>query len=280
MKNYKKIGVLFLVLITLTGCTNVIDPSTKKVMEQYVIRLGDSWIWGKEGWFASLFIWPLAQLVNFFAQYTGALLSIVIVTLLTRLVTLRGSIKSTVQQQKMQLMAPEQAKIEEKYRNRTDQQSKMAKATEIQKLYEKHGVNPMGAIGSMFIQLPIILAMYQAVTRSYAIITGSVLGQPLEITPREGIFAGNIVVIVIFALMIVAQASSMFIPQYLAKRKLKKYPNQKEVPNQAQSMMYVSLAMVVVFALNMNVGMSLYWLVSSVTQLAQTLYINHKYGSK
>ena len=179
MKNYKKLGVLFLVLITLTGCTNVIDPETKTVMEQYIIRLGDSWIWGKEGWFASLFVWPLAQLVNFFAQYTGALLSIVIVTLLTRLVTLRGSIKSTVQQQKMQLMAPEQAKIEEKYRNRTDQQSKMAKATEIQKLYEKHNVNPMGAIGSMFIQLPIILAMYQAVTRAYAIINGTVLGQPL-----------------------------------------------------------------------------------------------------
>ena len=79
--------------------------------------------------------------------------------------------------------------------------------------------------------------------------------------------------------MIVAQAASMFIPQYLAKRKLKKYPNQKAAPNQAQSMMYISLAMVVVFALNMNVGMSLYWLVSSVTQLVQTLYINHKYGN-
>lgn len=280
MRNYKKIAVLFLVLITLTGCTNVIDPNTNTVLEQYIIRLGDGWIWGQEGWFASLFIWPLAQLINFVAQYTGALLSIIIVTLLIRLVTLRGSIKATVQQQKMQLMAPEQAKIEEKYRNRTDQQSKMAKATETQKLYEKHGINPMGALGGTFIQLPIILAMYQAVTRAESIITGSAFGQPLKITPREGIASGNIVIIIIFILMIVAQAASMFIPQYLAKQKLKKYPNQKPAANPGQSMLYVSLAMIVVFALNMNVGMSLYWLISSVTQLGQTLFINHKYGNK
>lgn len=280
MKNYKKLFLLMLILVTLTGCTNVIDPTTKKVMEQYIIKLGDSWIWGKEGWFSALFVWPLAQLVNFFAQYTGAFLSIVIVTLIIRLLTIRGSIKATVQQQKMQLIGPEQAKIEEKYRGRTDQQSKMAKATELQKLYEKHEINPMGALGSTFIQLPIILAMYQAVTRAYSIITGSILGQPLEITPREGIATGNFVIIGIFVLMIIAQAASMFIPQYLAKKKIKKYPNQKAVPNSANTMLYTSLAMIVFFALNMNVGMSLYWMISSLTQLGQTLYINHKYGAK
>ena len=280
MKNYKKIGLILLILVTLTGCTNVIDRNTNQVMEQYIIRLGDAWIWGSENWFSAIFIWPLAQLVNFFSLYTGPLFGIIIVTLLIRLVTLRGSIKQTVQQQKMQMMAPEQAKIEEKYRNRTDQQSKIAKSTEIQKLYEKHGINPLGAMGGMFLQFPIIIAMYQAVTRAYAIITGTILGQPLELTPKVGISTGNIVVIVIFVLMIVAQGASMFVPQMLAKRQQKRYPNQKVPPSQGQSMMYVSLGMIVFFAFNMNIGMSLYWFVNSVTQLAQTLYINHKYSTK
>ncbi|WZU01790.1 YidC/Oxa1 family membrane protein insertase [Erysipelothrix sp. D19-032] len=182
----------------------------------------------KRARFGAIFVWPIAQLLNFFAQYVGALLSIVIVTLLIRLLTIRGSIKSTIQQQKMQLLGLEQAKIEEKYRNRTDQQSKMAKATEMQKLYQKHDIKPMSAIGGQLLQLPIMIAMYYAVTRADLIISGTVFGETLEKTPMQGFQEMNVVYITIFALMVIFQALSMFLPQYLAKQKLKKYPNQKQ----------------------------------------------------
>lgn len=280
MKKHKKILFLGIMLIVLTGCTNYIDPQTKQVMPEYIISWGDAWIWGTEGWFASLIVWPLAQLLNLFAQYTGAFLSIVIVTILIRLLTLRSSIKSSIQQQKMQLIAPEQARIEEKYRGRDDQQSKMAKATEIQKLFQKHDINPMGAIGGQFLQLPIIFGMYQAVTRADMITNGSILGQTFEITPMQGMQQGNVVVILIFISMIIAQAASMFLPNYLTKRKMIKRPGQKSPANQAQTMMIGSLLMVVFFALNWNIGMSLYWMISALGMLGQTLFINHKYGQK
>ncbi|CAM3455738.1 membrane protein insertase YidC [Erysipelothrix sp. HDW6B] len=280
MRKYKKIALLGLLLVVLTGCMSYVDPVTKQVYPESIIRLGDAWTWGKESWFGAIFVWPIAQLLNFFAQYVGALLSIVIVTLLIRLLTIRGSIKSTIQQQKMQLLGPEQAKIEEKYRNRTDQQSKMAKATEMQKLYQKHDIKPMSAIGGQLLQLPIMIAMYYAVTRADLIISGTVFGETLEKTPMQGFQEMNVVYITIFALMVIFQALSMFLPQYLAKQKLKKYPNQKQPANPASSMMYVSLAMIVFFALTWNIGMSLYWMISAMGQLFQTLYINNKYADQ
>ena len=280
MKKHKKLIIILFALVVLTGCVNYIDRDTGKIMVDKIIHWGDAWTWGKENWFEALFVWPMARILNFFGQYTGAFLAIVILALLVRLATLRSSINSTIQQQKMQLMGPEQQRIQEKYRNRTDQQSKMAMNTEIQKLYQKHDIKPLSALGGTFLQLPITFAMYYAVTRADVIIRGTVLGQSLEITPKDGFASGNVVVIAIFLLMIVAQASSMFLPQYMTRRKMKKYPGQKAPANNTNSMMFMSLAMIVFFALNWNIGMSLYWMISAFTQLGQTLFINWKYGNQ
>ncbi|CAM2828552.1 membrane protein insertase YidC [Erysipelothrix tonsillarum] len=280
MKKYKKLIIFSILLLALTGCTQVMDPKTKQVFADKIISLGDSWTWGKDTWFGALFVWPIAQALNFFSQYIGTIGSIVVVTLIIKLITIKGSIKATVQQQKMQLIGPEQARIEAKYQGRTDQQAKLQKATEMQKLFEKHEINPMGALGGTFLQLPIMIAMYQAVMRSEAIINGTVFGQTLELTPMQGFKEGNIIIIGIFILMAVSQFLSMFLPQHLAKRKMRQRPYDKQPANQANMMMYSSLIMIVVLALNWQVGMSLYWMVSALAQLVQTLFINHKYGAK
>ncbi|AYV33823.1 membrane protein insertase YidC [Erysipelothrix rhusiopathiae] len=280
MKKYKKLIIFSILLLALTGCTQVIDPQTKQVYADKIISLGDSWTWGSDTWFGALFVWPIAQALNFFSQYVGTIGSIVVVTLIIKLITIKGSIKATVQQQKMQLIGPEQARIEAKYQGRNDQQAKLQKATEMQKLFEKHEINPMGALGGTFLQLPIMIAMYQAVMRSEAIINGTVFGQTLELTPMQGFTQGNIIIIGIFILMALSQFLSMFLPQYLAKQKIRKRSYEKQPANQANMMMYSSLIMIVVLALNWQVGMSLYWMVSALAQLVQTLFINHKYGAK
>lgn len=278
MKKYKKLLLIAVLLIALTGCTNVIDPKTGKVMADKIISIGDAWNFSKEGWFSALIVWPIAQLLNFFASKLGALLSIFIVTILIKLLTLKLTVQATVQQQKMQEIAPDQARIEEKYRGRDDEHSKMQKATELQQLFKKHEINPMGALGGAFLQIPIMIAMYQAVMRAEQIINGNVFGQPLSATPLDGFKQGNAVYIGIFVLMAVFQFLSMFLPQYLTKKKMKKYPNQS-APASANTMMYTSLVMIVVLALRWGVGMSLYWMITAMTQLAQTLYIQHKYSN-
>lgn len=281
MRKYNKVMLLAGLLIVLTGCAKIIDPKTGQIFDNMIIYWGDKWPFGQEGWFSTFIVWPLAQLMNFFAQRIGAALSILVVAILIKLITLKLSIQATVQQQKMQLIQPEQARIEQKYRGRTDENAKMQQAMEIQKLFEKYEIKPMKAMGGAFLQIPIMIAMYQAVMRANEIITGTIFGQSLEATPLEGFKQGNKVYIIIFVLMVIAQATSMFLPQYLLKKKTKNYggpkPAQAANPN---TMMFFSLFMITWFALRWGVGMSLYWMINAVTQLAQTLYIQNKYGSQ
>lgn len=80
--------------------------------------------------------------------------------------------------------------------------------------------------------------------------------------------------------MVIIQALSMFLPQYLQKRK-NRYKNmgQAEGPN-TQGMMVFSLGMITIFAFTWNIGMSVYWGITALTRLIQTLYINYKYVDK
>ncbi|HLV50206.1 MAG TPA: membrane protein insertase YidC [Erysipelothrix sp.] len=283
-KKYKKILILALFLVFLVGCRSVIDPETKKVLEQFVIRLGDKWPWGQEGygWFALFIIWPVAQLFNFVASYTGAFWSIIIVTIIIDLVKLRSTINSTIQQQKIQALQPDVNRIKEKYKHRAkdDRQAQMQEAQEIQKLYEKNEINMFGSMIPMLIQLPLLLAVFQSVQRADLIIHGSFLGHDFSGTPSQGFAEMNWVYITIYVVMVIIQALSMFLPQYLQKRK-NRYKNmgQSEGPN-TQGMMVFSLGMITIFAFTWNIGMSVYWGITALTRLIQTLYINYKYVDK
>src|SRR5690554_4622895 len=283
-KKYKKILILALFLVFLVGCRSVIDPETKKVLEQFVIRLGDKWPWGQEGygWFALFIIWPVAQLFNFVASYTGAFWSIIIVTIIIDLVKLRSTINSTIQQQKIQALQPDVNRIKEKYKHRAkdDRQAQMREAQEIQKLYEKNEINMFGSMIPMLIQLPLLLAVFQSVQRADLIIHGSFLGHDFSGTPSQGFAEMNWVYITIYVVMVIIQALSMFLPQYLQKRK-NRYKNmgQSEGPN-TQGMMVFSLGMITIFAFTWNIGMSVYWGITALTRLIQTLYINYKYVDK
>lgn len=281
-KKYRKLLIVGLLLVFLVGCKSVIDPETRQVMDQYIIRLGDPFPWGKEGygWFAIFIIWPIAQLFNLVASKTGAFWSLIIVTILIDAVKLRSTINSTIQQQKMQALQPDVNRIKEKYRGRDDRQSQMQEATEIQRLYEKHEINMMGSLIPMLIQLPLLIAVFQAVQRADLIIHGSFMGHDFLGTPKEGFQTGNMVYITIYIFMVIFQALSMFLPQYLQNRKNKhKNQGRQEGPN-PQGMMIFSLGMITLLAFTWNIGMSVYWGITALTRLLQTLYINHKFVDK
>ena len=94
------------------------------------------------------------------------LLSILLFTLLTKLILLPltlGQIKST---KKLQEVAPIDQKIRDKYKN--DQQ-KMAE--ELTKLYGEYKINPLGGCLPLLIQFPIIIAMFFIVRQPLTYIT-------------------------------------------------------------------------------------------------------------
>lgn len=103
--------------------------------------------------------------------------SIILFTILIRLLThplTARQLKSTKALQELQ-QDSRYKKIQEKYKNDKDRL-----AQEQMKLYQEKGINPMGSCLPTLIQLPLILGLYQSVTRAMA-------ASPLELFNLEQI---------------------------------------------------------------------------------------------
>jgi YidC/Oxa1 family membrane protein insertase len=280
LKNRPKLIMSTGLLAFISGCTQVIDGNgnvfTDKIIRS-TTQLSD--ILAAESWFSAFFVYPLAQVINFLTPVIGVALAIVVATVAIKLLTFGFTVKSTVASQKMQVLQPEMTAIQKKYEGKKDEQSKMKQAQEMQALYNKHKINPFGTILVAFIQFPVIIAMWQAVQRSEAVLNGVLFGAELNVTPLTGILAGQWFYLTIFLLMGLFQLGSMLLPQYLAKQTAIK--NGKKAPANSQQGMMIGMFVFIMFiSINWPTAMSLYWLVSSAAQVAQTLFIQVQYIDK
>lgn len=278
-KNKKFLGLSAFLLLFLSGCTRVMDADGNVIPDKIIsatTTLSD--IWSNESWFSALFVFPIAKAINFLTPYIGVALAITILTIVIKLITFSFTVKSTVASQKMQALQPELAKIQKKYEGKTDQQSRAMQAQEMNALYSKHNINPLGTMLVAFIQMPVILAMWQAVQRSSAVIDGTIFGASLKVTPLTGILEGQFLYIAIFGFMGIFQFVSMQLPGFLAKRAANKKPGKNLPPaNNQKAMMYGLWAFIMFISISWPTAMSLYWLVSAAAQVAQTLYIQWMY---
>lgn len=274
------------VLVVLAACSSPRDPSTGQVYPEKLIGIGTSF--GSQlslGWFDGIIVWPIAQLINIVAQATDAGVGIIVVTLLLQFATAAFSIKSQVSSQRMQMLQPEIQRIQNKYAGKTDDRSRMMQAQELQQIYSKNNINPFGTLLVTFLQFPLILGVYQATQRAEEVVQGSFMNIKLTETPIWGLENGQWVYILIFLLMVLFQFASFKFPQWLQKQKdkqnhvkRKEYAEpKKNTNNMAGSMnmmMYVSLGMIAIFAINWPLSMSFYWLVSSIARIIQNIVIN------
>ena len=280
------VGVIFLLLF-LTGCQRNADD-TGMILAERIIYLDTPWMSDaiKSDLFTFLIVYPLAQCINFLDQYVGVVGAIALTTTLFNIAMLGFSIKSTVSSQKMQLIQPDVRKIQDKYKDRKDQNSQVQMGAEMQALYKKHDISMGGALLVPFLQLPIMMAMYYAVQRAYAVVNGSFLGAELSMSPRMGIETRNVVIIAIFIVMLIAQYGSMKITAYLSKRskaksgvKVKEYANDgKEAPvGMGNGMQLGMIVMIGVLAFGWPTAMSLYWVVSSTITIIKTWFIQWRF---
>ena len=280
LKNRYKLIMSVGLLAFISGCTTIVDGSGN-VLPDKIIRTTTqlSQILADESWFSAFFVFPLAQVINFLTPVIGVALAIVVATVAIRLLTFGFTVKSTVASQKMQILQPDMTAIQKKYEGKKDEQSRMKQAQEMQALYTKHKINPFGTILVAFIQFPVIIAMWQAVQRSEAVLTGVLLRAELNVTPLTGIMNGQFFYLIIYLLMGLSQLGSMLLPTYLAKQSAIK--NGKKVPANSQQGMMIGMFVFIMFiSINMPTAMSLYWLVSSAVQVAQTLFIQVNYIDK
>ncbi len=99
----------------------------------------------------------------------GALgLTIIIFTLIVKLVLFPLMVKQQKSSVKMQQLQPEMNKIREKYKGKTDTMSQQRMALELQDFQKKNGVHLMGGCLPMLLQLPILYALFYIFQNPYA----------------------------------------------------------------------------------------------------------------
>lgn len=288
--NRKKLLILLLVigaLFLLSGCTAPTDENGKIV--QITTDTTFSQIFESESWFNALFVYPLAQAINYLTPKIGVAGGIATVTFIVQAVVLLLTLKSTVATQQMQMLQPEINRIQKKYEGKTDDASKMRQAQEMQNLYKKYNINPLGSILTAFIQFPIIIAIYQSVQRSAAVATGSmnIFGNVIhfEMTPWEGITSGQFTYLVVFLIMAVLYFLSMQIPMLITKQKAKKeaelhHRKPEETKNPMGNMMYYMMIPILVLSIMWPTGMTIYWIISSLVIILRTLLVQYVFIDK
>lgn len=254
----------------LTGCSVSTEPITLDTTFKEAMN---------DGFLSAFITYPLSQAINWLTPRTGIFLAIAIVTIVINAIVLVFTFKSSVAMQKMQELQPEMQKIQAKYEGRTDEMSQQRMAMEMQQLYNKYGVNPLGSIAATFIQFPLLIGMYNAVRRSEAVSNATFAGVSLSLSPSQAIPAKAWICLVIFVLMVICQFISIKTPMWLAEKHgredaEKHHKTYKKPDNQNMMMTYGMLAMVAFAMFSIPTAVSLYYCISSIVNFAKTLVID------
>ena len=93
-------------------------------------------------------------------------LSIIAFTVIVRVLMIPLTVRQTRQMKKLQALQPRMKAIQDKYRDKKDAESRRAQSSESMALYREAGVNPIGCLGPMVIQMPIWIGFYRAIIRT------------------------------------------------------------------------------------------------------------------
>ncbi len=216
-----------------------------------------------------LFVKPLAYLILVLGKLVGNLgISLILIGLAIRLILLPFTIKSTKQTMNMKKAQPELEKLERKYRNRTDNESLMAKSQETMMIYKKYKVNPMVGCLMAFIQLPLFFAFLQAIYRTPAIYEESLLTFNLGMTPLVGIKTGNYLYLLLLVLIAVSTYFSF-------KQTMSQAGSQSpEAAKQMKIMLYVMLVVITYASLTLPTALAFYWIVTYAFIAVQNIIMN------
>jgi YidC/Oxa1 family membrane protein insertase len=129
-------------------------PKAPKVLEQYHLSELNEY-----GWFGMVSRTLLNVMKTIYWATGNYGISIILLTVIVRLCLLPLGIKQAKSAAVMQQLAPEIAKIKEKYAGNLEEQAKAQR-----ELFSKHGFNPMGGCFLMFFQLPVFIGLYRCLS--------------------------------------------------------------------------------------------------------------------
>ena len=207
------------------------------------------------GWLApiSIFLFWIMMKIDFVVGNWGW--TIILVTLLIKLVLYYPSALSYRSMARMRSVAPRLKALKERY---GDDKQAISKAT--MEIYKEEKVNPVGGCLPMLVQVPIFFALYYVLLESVQLRQAPFIFWIHDLSAKDPYY-----------ILPVLMGISMFVQQRLN-------PAPPD-PTQAKVMMFMPLIFTVVF-LNFPVGLVLYWLTNNCVSILQQWYIMKTFDAK
>ena len=118
-----------------------------------------------EGFWNEFIVWPLVSVIKYFADLLGSYaLGIIVVTIIIRLCILPLTIKQIKSSKKMQEIQPKMKELQAKYSSK-DAVTQKKYQEEMMALMSSSGANPIAGCLPVFIQMPILIGFYHAISR-------------------------------------------------------------------------------------------------------------------
>ncbi len=198
--------------------------------------------------------------------------AVIFLTLLIRMIIFPLNHRMIKTQRAMKIIEPEVKRIQSEVKNKEEQ------GRALMELYRKHGINPLSGIASLFVQLPLLIALFKVFQRdimSQATIAYSFISLPTHINT---IFLGFIDLTKPFVGISIIAAGSQFLQAYLAtpphQPKKTGAPDFNEIMQ--KQMKYVFPIMIFLISFKLPSAVALYWTVMNVFAIVHEAVVRRR----
>ena len=182
--------------------------------------------------------------------------SIIVLTIIIRLILFPLTYKSMISMNKLKELAPKMTELRQKYKSDPQKLN-----IHMMELYKKHGANPFSGCLPIFLQIPIFFAIYR------------VLQNAVELKAAPwALWIHDLSVLDPYYVLPILMGATMFLQQVIT-------PMSIQDPTQAKIMKFLPIVFTFFF-LWFPAGLTLYWCVNNIFSLIQQYIINKIFAAK
>lgn len=235
IRRLRRLWPLSLLLLLLSGC------GSQATIGAAGERVG---IWD------TYFVGPLSDVLDWFAKllWNEYGLSVLVVTIIIRFLILPLTLKQYKSSKQMQELQPELAKLKQKFKDDPKKQQE-----ETMKLFQKHNVNPMAGCLPIFVQMPILVALYNAIMRNPEIFHDNFLW--LQLGQKDPYYILPTIAAITTYLQTKVTAATT------------------QGNQQMKAMMMIFPVMIFVMSMQFASALPLYWVYSNIFTIIQSYFI-------
>jgi YidC/Oxa1 family membrane protein insertase len=216
-------------------------------------------------------------------------LSIVVLTVVIRVLLIPLFFRQIKASRGMQIMQPELQAIQKKYKGKTDPSSREAMGRETMELYRKHGTNPFASCMPLLLQSPIFFALFRVLNNLQPIAEGAkdpigpinaAVASDIESSDLLGAKLSDVfmqtedwgVRAVILVLIVAMSATTFFTQRQLTMKNMPKAALEGPMANTQKIMLYALPLIFLVSGVNFPVGVLIYWTTTNLWSMGQQFY--------